>query len=226
MSTQSNRPNGGNGGERVRGKIIGLTGGIGTGKSTVSQMLRDLGAFVVDADVWARRVVEPGSDGLRAIVEAFGDEVLQPDGTLDRKRLGVIVFQDEDKRLKLNQIVHPRVQQGMWQETADYWQQHPGEPVVWDVPLLIEGTAKRFVDEIVVVYASPTTQLRRVMERDGLSEEEAMRRIRAQMPIDEKRAIATHIIENDGPLEFTREQVQALWQKLRTENRSGHSSSR
>ncbi|AEJ44521.1 dephospho-CoA kinase [Alicyclobacillus acidocaldarius] len=210
----------------MRGKIIGLTGGIGTGKSTVSQMLRDLGAFVVDADVWARRVVEPGSDGLRDIVEVFGEDVLQPDGTLDRKKLGAIVFRDEEKRLQLNRIVHPRVQQGMWQETTDYWRDHPGEPVVWDVPLLIEGTAKRLVDEIVVVYASPATQLRRVMERDGLSEEEALRRIQAQMPIDEKRAVATYVIENDGPLEFTREQVQALWQKLRAESRSGPSSCR
>ncbi|WP_304459843.1 dephospho-CoA kinase, partial [Alicyclobacillus sendaiensis] len=155
------------------------------------------------------------------IVAAFGEGVLQPDGSLDRKKLGAVVFQDEEKRLTLNRIVHPRVQQGMWQETMDYWREHPGEPVVWDVPLLLEGTAKRFVDEIVVVYASPATQLRRVMERDGLTEEEAMRRIRAQMPIDEKRAVATYVIENDGSLESTREQVQALWQKLRAASRSG-----
>lgn len=205
--------------------IIGLTGGIATGKSTVTAILRELGAYVVDADVWARRVVEPGQPALREIAEAFGDGVLLPDGTLNRKALAAIVFQDERARQTLNQITHPRVREGMREETKRYQAVHPGEPVVWDVPLLFEGDTSRLVDRTVVVYADEGTQLVRLMARDGLSEAEARARIAAQMPIEEKRRLADYVIDNTGTVEQTREQVTRLWHDLRSQAPGGCTSS-
>ncbi|GLG01363.1 dephospho-CoA kinase [Alicyclobacillus hesperidum subsp. aegles] len=199
----------------MKGRIVGLTGGIGSGKSTVTGMLRDLGAYVVDADVWARRVVAVGSDGLAEIVREFGQAVLLPDGSLNRKQLGAIVFQDAAKRMRLNAITHPRVQQGMVEETNAYWRQRPGETVIWDVPLLFEGTAKRFVDATIVVYASVETQIQRVMVRDGLDRDSALARIHAQMPLEEKCKLATYVIDNDGSIENTREQVLQVWSEIR-----------
>jgi dephospho-CoA kinase len=207
--------------------IVGLTGGIATGKSTVTNMLRELGAYVVDADVWARKIVEPGSPALQEIAEAFGPSVIRADGTLDRAALAAVVFRDDAARQRLNEITHPRVREGMKQETMQYLREHPGQPVVWDVPLLFEGETKRLVDTTVLVYVDEATQLRRLMERDGLSEEDALARIRAQMPIEEKRKVADHIIDNRGTREQTREQVARLWHILRTqaERPSGESSS-
>ncbi|UNO48550.1 dephospho-CoA kinase [Alicyclobacillus acidoterrestris] len=204
--------------------IVGLTGGIATGKSTVSDMLRELGAYVVDADVWARRVVEAGSDGLQEIRRVFGDAVLAPDGTLDRKALGRIVFTNAHLREQLNLITHPRIRQGMKKETADYLAKHPGEPVVWDVPLLFEGETRHLVDCTVVVYTPPDVQLARLMARDGLNESEARARISAQMPIDQKRALADYVIVNDSTLENTREQVQAVWTTIRSQANGAPSS--
>jgi dephospho-CoA kinase len=197
--------------------IVGLTGGIATGKSTVTKMLRDLGAYVVDADVWARRVVEPGSRGLKEIVESFGENVLNPDGTLNRQALGAIVFHDAQARQRLNAITHPKVREGMKQETAEYVRMHPGEPVVWDVPLLFEGETYRLVDTTILVYVDEATQLARLMARDGLTEQDATARIRAQMPIEDKRKLADYIIDNRGTTEQTREQVARIWQILRSQ---------
>ncbi|CAM3853517.1 dephospho-CoA kinase [Alicyclobacillus pomorum] len=197
--------------------IVGLTGGIATGKSTVTKMLRDLGAYVVDADVWARRVVEPGSRGLKEIVESFGENVLNPDGTLNRQALGAIVFHDAQARQRLNAITHPKVREGMKQETAEYVRTHPGEPVVWDVPLLFEGETHRLVDTTILVYVDEATQLARLMARDGLTEQDATARIRAQMPIEDKRKLADYIIDNRGTTEQTREQVARIWQILRSQ---------
>ncbi|WAH37952.1 dephospho-CoA kinase [Alicyclobacillus dauci] len=205
--------------------IVGLTGGIATGKSTVSNMFRELGAYVVDADVWARRVVEPGSDGLREVVEAFGTRVLTSDGALNRQELGRIIFADSEARLRLNAITHPRIRQGMRQETETYIQAHPNEPVIWDVPLLFEGDTKYLVDCTVLVYTSPDVQLGRLMARDGLSEEDARARMEAQMPIEEKRSLATYVIDNSGDIDNTREQVQAVWTKIRSQRTAGQSSS-
>lgn len=206
--------------------IIGLTGGIASGKSTVTDMFRSLGAYVVDADVWARRVVEVGSDGLREIVDAFGADVLHADGSLNRKALGAIIFADRHRREQLNAITHPRVRMGMKRETETYLDTHPGEPVLWDVPLLFEGETHRLVDQTILVYASPQTQLKRLMARDGIDEMAAQSRITAQMPIDEKRALATYLIENEGELETTREQVQRVWTIIRdlAEHRRASSS--
>lgn len=191
--------------------IVGLTGGIACGKSTVTGMLRDIGAYVVDADVWARRVVEKGSKGLERIVQAFGQDVLSDDGTLDRKALGNIIFHDETARQTLNQITHPLVRQGMRDETAAFLEQHPGQPVVWDVPLLFEGETKNYVDLTVLVYVDETTQLARLVQRDGISKEAALARIRSQMPIEQKRSLADYVIDNMGTLDETRGLVQETW---------------
>lgn len=199
--------------------IVGLTGGIATGKSTVSTYLRELGAYVVDADVWARRVVEPGSEGLQEIAAAFGDDVLLPDRSLNRKGLGEIIFGDGAARRQLNDITHPRIRQGMRQETLDYLKSHPDRPVVWDVPLLFEGETHRLVDCTILVYVMPATQLQRLMTRDAIDEAAALARIQAQMPIDAKRALATYLIDNDGDLNKTREQVERLWTTIQGQAR-------
>jgi dephospho-CoA kinase len=194
--------------------IVGLTGSIACGKSTVTQMLRDLGAYVVDADVWARKVVEPGSEGLNAIVRAFGTQVLTADGHLNRKALGQIVFGDEAKRQMLNAITHPLVRAGMKAETEAYFRDRPNSPIVWDVPLLFEGETKNYVDVTVVVYVDEETQLQRLMRRDGISRDDAMKRIRSQLPIEEKKKLADYVIDNRGTIEQTRKQVEQTWHIL------------
>lgn len=201
--------------------IVGLTGGIATGKSTVTRMLRELGAYVVDADVWARKVVEPGQPALAEIVAAFGANMIAEDGTLNRPALGAVIFNDAAARARLNQITHPRVRDGMRSETTAYFAQHSDEPIVWDVPLLFEGETRKHVDVTVLVYVDEAVQLARLMERDHLNAQDATARIRSQMPIAEKRALADYLIDNAGTLEMTREQVRALWQILRDQTRRG-----
>lgn len=206
--------------------IVGLTGGIATGKSTVTDMFRSLGAYVVDADVWARRVVEPGQPALEEIAAAFGDGVLNADGSLNRKALGAIVFSDASARQRLNQFTHPRVRQGMKDETETYRLTHPDDPVIWDVPLLFEGETRQLVDKTIVVYVDEPTQLRRLQARDQLSESDARARIAAQMPIEVKRSMADYVIDNTRSLGATREQVQRVWQTLRSQaDRDSESSS-
>lgn len=196
--------------------IVGLTGGIATGKTTVTGILRELGAYVVDADQWARRVVEPGQPALEELRSAFGDGVMTPEGTLNRPALAAIVFQDADARRRLNAITHPRVRDGMADETRTYLEAYPNEPIVWDVPLLFEGDTHKLVDVTILVYVHEAIQLERLMARDHLSETDARHRIASQMPIDAKRALADFIIDNTYSHAETREQVQTIWQKLRT----------
>jgi len=201
--------------------IVGLTGGIASGKSTVTGMLRNDGAYVVDADIWARRVVEPGSEGLSELCAAFGDGILAEDGRLNRPALAAIVFQDAQARAQLNSITHPRVRAGMAAETKSFLAAHPDEPIVWDVPLLFEGDTHKLVDVTVLVFVDEATQLSRLMARDGLSQADAHRRIAAQMPIADKRRLADYIIDNTQSLDQTREQVQTLWQALRSRTPRG-----
>lgn len=205
--------------------IAGLTGGIASGKSTVTQIFRGLGGYVVDADVWARRVVEPGSEGLQEIVESFGMGVLTKRQELDRKALGQLIFSDAAARERLNAITHPRVRAGMQSETDDYAHRHPGEPVIWDVPLLFEGDTHRLVQRTVFVYVTAATQLARLMARDGIDEASAKARIAAQWPMDDKKRLATYVIDNEGSLEITREQVKTVWATIREEARKRGSSS-
>lgn len=201
--------------------IVGLSGGIASGKSTVTSILRSLGAYVVDADVWARKVVEPGTPAIAEIADAFGSDVLQEDGSLNRAALAGIVFRDLDARERLNQITHPRVREGMKSETETYLQQYPDSPIVWDVPLLFEGETRHLVDKTVLVYVDPKTQVERLADRDGLALEDAQARITSQLPIDEKREWADYIIDNRGTIEQTREQVEQVWQTLRGEANPG-----
>ena len=195
-------------------KIIGLTGGIASGKSTVSNWLISQGYPVVDADIAARKVVEPGMPALREITEAFGRDILLEDGTLDRKKLGAIIFSDEEKRQTLNAIVHPAVREWMRQETERAFSEG-ASVVIMDIPLLFESKLTHMVEETVLVYVSMETQLKRLMDRDGYSEADALARIHAQMPIDDKRKLADYIIDNNGPVSETIEQVKEIMKQFK-----------
>ncbi|OSD08469.1 CoaE-domain-containing protein, partial [Trametes coccinea BRFM310] len=194
--------------------VVGLTGGIATGKSTVSSLLRAHNVPIIDADVLARKVVEPGTPALAAIARAFGPEhVLRADGTLDRAALGALVFADEGKRRVLNAIVHPAVRREMfWGVLRCWWR---GERVcVLDVPLLIEGGLWKWVAKVVVVYCSAEIQLQRLMKRDNSSREDASARLNAQLPIAEKVQYADVVIDNSGSLRDLERQVEQLVQRL------------
>lgn len=185
--------------------IIGLTGGIASGKSTVSAMLQELGLPVIDADQIARQIVEPGQRAFNDIVREFGPRVVGPDGQLDRKALGEMVFANPELRLKLNNITHPR----LW-EVFDYRMRQltpDTKIVVWDVPLLLETGMDKRVDEVWLVWVDVPMQIERLKNRDNLTEEEARQRLQAQMPIDEKMKRADRIIDNRGTIEETRETV-------------------
>ena len=196
-------------------RLIGLTGGIGTGKSTVSGMLRQLGATIVDADEGARAVVEPGTPGLRAVADEFGPEVLGPDGALDRAALAEIVFKDPQRRGRLNAITHPLVREWMATRTAA-----ATGVVVHDVPLLFDNGLQAAYERTVLVYAPDAVALERLRAK-GMSEEQARARIAAQMPIDEKRALADVVIDNSDGLPETERQVRELWQTLAASERAG-----
>jgi len=197
--------------------LIGLTGGIASGKSSVASRLAERGAVVVDADKVAREVVEPGTPALAAIADHFGAGVLTADGSLDRAALGAIVFSDPEQRLVLNGITHPAV----WERTraliAEAEARDPGAVVVYDVPLLLEGKGKRPIefDLVVVVDASAATRLRRLVELRGLTEQEAKHRIDSQATDAERLAIADVVIDSDGALERTLAQADALWESVR-----------
>ncbi|MGE5576881.1 MAG: dephospho-CoA kinase [Syntrophothermus sp.] len=192
---------------------LGLTGGIATGKSTVSKMLAELGATVIDADAIAREVVEPGRPAWREIVGRFGETVLGPGRALDRRRLGGIVFADERAREDLNRIVHPRVAEEM-RRRATAAGKAGARVVVLDIPLLFEAGWRDKVDKVLVVAAAPEIQIERLMARDKFSLQEARTRIAAQMPLAEKVRLADYVITNDGAPGETRKQVEELWKKL------------
>ncbi|MCI0382988.1 dephospho-CoA kinase [Streptomyces sp. CNQ085] len=191
---------------------VGLTGGIGAGKSEVSRLLGTCGAVIVDADRIAREVVEPGTEGLAAVVAEFGEEVLAPDGTLDRPRLGSIVFNDPERLKALNAIVHPLV----GARSAEL-QRAAGEDavVVHDVPLLTENGLAPLYDLVVVVDASPATQLDRLVRLRGMEEADARGRMAAQATREERLAVADVVIDNDGPLEKLEPRVAEVWRRLR-----------
>lgn len=194
--------------------LIGLTGGIGSGKSVVARMLASLGAAVVDADAIAREVVEPGEPALARLVEAFGPDVLNPDGTLDRRALGRRVFQDEGARKTLEGIVHPAIRTRTWERIGALMATGRHPAVVWDVPLLFEVGAGNLVDQVWVVTAPRPVRLERLRQRDpDLSREELERRMAAQMPLEEKVARADVVIDNGGDLATTRRQVEAAWRR-------------
>ncbi|MEW2394321.1 dephospho-CoA kinase [Streptomyces venezuelae] len=190
---------------------VGLTGGIGAGKSEVSRLLVASGAVLIDADKIAREVVEPGTPGLAAVVEAFGPEVLAPDGSLDRPKLGSVVFADAGKLAALNAIVHPLV----GARSAELEQAASDDAVVvHDVPLLAENSLTPLYDLVIVVDASPATQLDRLVRLRGMSEEDARARMAAQATREKRLEIADVVIDNDGPLEGLSERVGEVWADL------------
>ncbi|KIM38154.1 hypothetical protein M413DRAFT_30298 [Hebeloma cylindrosporum] len=193
--------------------VIGLTGGIATGKSTVSSLLKAARVPIVDADIIARQVVEPGTSALAQIQTTFGNEVLFPDGSLDRKKLGSIIFNDEVKRKQLNKIVHPAVRKAMLWQMLGYWIKGY-KYCVMDVPLLIEGGLWQWVGLVVVVYCSDTLQLQRLMQRDGSTREEASARLGSQLPIAQKVPYADIVIDNSGSEQELDDHVKGLIRRL------------
>ena len=190
--------------------LIGLTGGIASGKSLVSTRLAERGAVIVDADVLAREVVEPGTEGLAQIADHFGPTVIAADGSLNRPALGAIIFSDPEQREKLNAITHPAV----WKRARELFDQAAmDEVVVYDVPLLVEGAKGRQLDFdlIVVVNASTETRLHRLTELRGMTHDEAMHRLNSQASDTERLAVADVVIDNNGSVDETLEQVDALW---------------
>ncbi|MFB7027343.1 MULTISPECIES: dephospho-CoA kinase [unclassified Streptomyces] len=190
---------------------VGLTGGIGAGKSEVSRLLVSYGAVLIDADRIAREVVEPGTPGLAAVVEAFGDGVLTAEGTLDRPKLGSVVFADAERLATLNAIVHPLVgaRSAELESRAE-----TGDVVVHDVPLLTENGLAPLYDLVVVVDASPETQLDRLVRLRGMDESEARARMAAQATRARRLAVADLVIDNDGPLDALEPQVRKVWDEL------------
>jgi dephospho-CoA kinase len=201
-------------------RVIGLSGGIGTGKSTVAAILARLGAVVIDADAIVRELQAPGTPMLAEIAAAFGAELIGPDGSLDRARLGDLVFRDPEARLRLGKIVHPGVGTEMRRRLEAAREARVGL-VVLDIPLLFEGrtagtgsAAQLGFDATVLVYAAEPQQIERQVARDGYSRDEALRRVRSQMPIEEKRALADFVIDNSGSLAETERQVRELYHRL------------
>jgi dephospho-CoA kinase len=198
-------------------KTIALTGGVACGKSTVSEMLRGHGAVVLDADAVAREVVEPGRPALLEIIAAFGLDVIGDGGTLDRKALGDIVFSDENARVRIEEITHPRIRERM-AELSQAAARSSATLLVHDIPLLFETGRNHDYTGILLVYIPRALQLERLMTRDGFNAAEAEKRVVAQIPIDEKRAMATWVIDNSGTVEQTRSRFEAWWAEEFTGN--------
>ena len=194
--------------------LAGLTGGIATGKSTVSAMFAHLGARVIDADLLAREVVMPGQAAHAQIISEFGPGVLQEDGHLDRKRLAAIVFAEPERRRRLEAITHPAIRARQVRILAAYEEAEFAGLVLWDAALLIESGGATPMDRLVVVWTDEATQLGRLMARDGISEEEARARIRSQMPVAEKAKLAHHVIDNSGCRADTGRQVGQAYREL------------
>jgi dephospho-CoA kinase len=194
--------------------LVGLTGGIATGKSTVSAILRALGAVIIDADLLAREVVEPGEPALAEIAREFGPAVLTADGRLDRKALGAIVFADPARRKRLEAFTHPRIRERFQRQLDDLTAQEFRGVVVFDAPVMIESGNYKTMDRLVVVSTDEATQIARLMARDGIGREEARRRIASQMPVAEKAKLADHVIDNSGPLAATEAQVRRVYAVL------------
>ena len=194
---------------------VGLTGSIAVGKSSVLETFRELGCHTLDADQVARDVVEPGSDGLRQVVEAFGESVLKPDGSLDRAKLGSIVFSDEEKRSQLNAIIHPLVfeEQDRWLRAREA--EDPDGIAIVDAALMIESGGYRRFDKLIVVWCRPELQLQRLMHRDKLSASDAEKRIAAQMSQDEKKKHADFLIDTSNDFEATRRQTAEVFERLK-----------
>ena len=205
--------------EEIRGKdnpiLLGVTGGIASGKSTVARMLEQLGARLIDFDLLSRVVVEPGKPAWSDIIASFGGQVLREDKTLDRKKLAEIVFHDSEKRKKLESFVHPRIYEEFTRLVKEYATKDLNILIQVVVPLLIEAKLQHLFHKILLVYIPEEMQIERVMKRDRISREMALNMLSSQIPIEEKRGYADFIVDNSGPLEETKRQVEEVWEKLK-----------
>jgi len=195
--------------------FVGLTGGIASGKSEVSRIFKKLGAYIIDADEIAHALLEPNTTIWKKVVKSFGTEILRPDQTIDRKRLGQMVFDDPEKLAVLNAILHPSVFAEKERRLKAIVQADPQAVVVFDVPLLIETRAHEWVDKVIVVTVDRKTQLKRLMERNGLSRQEAQKRIRAQMPLSEKAKYADYLIDSRGSLSKMEIQIRQIFEEIK-----------
>jgi dephospho-CoA kinase len=201
--------------------VAGLTGGIATGKSTVAAIFEEAGAFLIDADRIAREVVRPGTPAYSDIVAHFGRGILLADGEIDRKLLAALIFSNPVQRRSLEAIVHPHVKKETARRLALIRQDAPDAVVVVDVPLLFETGMNRDYHPVIVVYIPEPLQLARLVARDGITETEALARIRSQMPIETKKSLATHVIDNSGSIEATRTQVLEIYHQLARKGAKG-----
>jgi dephospho-CoA kinase len=200
--------------------LVGLTGGIATGKSTVSEMLRRIGAEVIDADVLAREVVEPGRPAFVASVAEFGREVLHPDGTLDRAKLGAIVFADPAKRKRLEAITHPAIRERFAERLVELEARGFDGLVFFDAAVIVESGGYKTLDRLVVVVTDEATEQARLMARDGIGRAEALQKIRSQMPVADKAKLAHYVIDNTGDRAATEAQARAVYAALLAEHRA------
>ena len=196
---------------------VGLTGGIATGKSTVSRLFVECGAWLIDADVLAREAVEPGRPAFNEIIDAFGSEMLRTDGALDRERLAALVFNDPTERERLNAIVHPYVLAEEERRSRAIAEKNPKAVILFDAALLIESGAHERMDRVIVVIADEKSQLERLMARDHLPEDEARRRIAAQMPLAEKVKLADHVIDGTLPISQLRDEVSLIYEEIQSQ---------
>ena len=197
-------------------RVIAITGGIGAGKSTVTDLFRELGARVVDADAISRALTAPGGEALPALRKAFGDAVFRQDGTLDRKALAARVFQEERELARLNAVLHPMITRRILAQ-LNMLRDAGTEVALLDVPLLFEVGMDRLADTVVCVTASEVTRVRRVCARDGISPEEARSRIRRQNPMERTEALSDYVLVNDGALETTLDEARVLWARMLAE---------
>jgi dephospho-CoA kinase len=196
-------------------QVIGLTGGIATGKSTVSAILKKAGAEIIDADRIAREVVKKGLPAYREIVENFGETVLLSNGEINRSVLGDLIFNDPRKKQLLNRIVHPHVRRETNRQLKDMEKSSPDTIAVLDIPLLFETEMHKDLSEVIVVYAPEHIQVERLMKRDNISEADAVARVRSQMPIEEKKKRATIVIDNSGTMQDTRKRTLEIFKTLK-----------
>jgi dephospho-CoA kinase len=194
--------------------LLGVTGGVATGKTTVAKMFEELGARTIDFDMLSRLVVEPGKQAWKEIVDCFGEEVLLEDRTLDRRKLAEIVFRDEKKRKKLESLIHPKVGEEFMRRVAEFAAHDPNGIVQAVVPLLFEVNMQSLFDKVLLVYAPEETQIERLVGRDGISRDMAAIVLASQWPIEKKRELADFIVDNSGSLEPTRKQVEQIWEEL------------
>jgi len=195
--------------------IVGLTGGVASGKSTVSKVLREEGAYIIDADQIARELVQPHTPSWQELIKIFGDEILQKEGFIDRKKLAALVFVNSEKRVLLNQLLHPKIKEETERRAKEIGQRDPEAVVVIDAALLVETGYYQDMDQLILVHSTEAQQIERLEKRDGIGEEEARRIVSAQMPLEEKLKVADGVIRNEGSIEETRRKAKEVFQELR-----------